>query len=102
MPFRSQCEYHAVCSHYFAPDQRHRDEFHPSGAMIVLNAMIGLVTPPVGALLFTLSALEKIKIEDIVREIWPFIGILLAVLFLVILWPDLVLLLPMLLFKDVS
>ena len=68
------------------------------GVMIVLNAMIGLVTPPVGALLFTISAMEKIRMEDIVREIWPLICILGIVLIMIIIWPNLVLFLPQLLF----
>jgi tripartite ATP-independent transporter DctM subunit len=64
------------------------------GVVIVVNMMIGLLTPPYGVLLFVLSGLAKTPVKDIVRELWPFIAALIAVLFLLTLVPSLVLFLP--------
>jgi TRAP-type C4-dicarboxylate transport system permease large subunit len=60
--------------------------------------MIGLVTPPVGALLFALCGMENIPMEHIIRRMWPFIGILLSLLVVISVWPALVLTLPNYLF----
>lgn len=68
------------------------------GVVVVLNCMIGLVTPPVGALLFALCGMEGIPMERIVRSMWPFLGILLGLLILITSWPALVLTLPNALF----
>jgi len=43
----------------------------------------GVVTPPVGTALFVVCALGGIRIEDILRSIWPFYLIFIAVLALV-------------------
>ena len=64
------------------------------GVVIVVNIMIGLITPPYGVLLFVMSGLTGIPLRDIIREIWAFIAILVGVLLLMILVPDLVLWLP--------
>ncbi len=64
------------------------------GVVIVVNMMIGLVTPPYGVLLFVLNALTGIPLREIIREIWLFIGVLVVVLFLMVVFPDLVLWLP--------
>jgi tripartite ATP-independent transporter DctM subunit len=56
------------------------------GVVVVINMMIGLVTPPFGMLLFVTNALTGIPIRDMIREGWPFLlmlGLLLAVLMLV-------------------
>jgi sorbitol-specific phosphotransferase system component IIBC len=55
---------------------------------------IGLVTPPVGAVLFVGCAIGKIPIEQTVRTIWPFYGALLLALIAVIYIPGLSLWLP--------
>ena len=68
------------------------------GVMIVFNCMIGLVTPPVGTLLFCLCGFEKMPLEVLVRAIWPFVIILLAILVLITLFPAIVLTLPNYLF----
>jgi len=64
------------------------------GVMIVLNAMIGVITPPFGVMVFFTSAITKVPISEIIRESWPFIGILLIVLILIIVFPPLVTFLP--------
>jgi tripartite ATP-independent transporter DctM subunit len=66
------------------------------GAVIVVNMMIGLLTPPYGVLLFVLSGLTGTPVKAIVRELVPFILALIAVLFLITFVPSLVLALPML------
>ena len=42
------------------------------GIVLMINLGIGLVTPPVGSVLFVGCAVAKIRIEDTVRTIWPF------------------------------
>jgi tripartite ATP-independent transporter DctM subunit len=64
------------------------------GVVIVVNIMIGMITPPYGVLLFVMSGLTGIALRDIIREIWAFIGILIAALMLMIVLPDVVLWLP--------
>jgi tripartite ATP-independent transporter DctM subunit len=64
------------------------------GVLIVVNSMIGLITPPYGILLFVISAVSQIPLKDMIREIWPFLGILVAALFVMILVPDIVLWVP--------
>jgi len=64
------------------------------GIVIIINIMIGLVTPPYGMLLFVISSLTGADLKDIISEIWPFLGVLVLVLFLLVLFPGLVLWLP--------
>src|SRR5438132_272184 len=64
------------------------------GVVIVVNMMIGLLTPPYGVLLFVLSGLTGTPVKAIVRELVPFILSLIAVLFLITFVPSLVLALP--------
>lgn len=64
------------------------------GVILVLNIMIGLVTPPVGLCLFTVSAVADVKIKDILREAWPYIIALLCVLLLISYVPGIVTWLP--------
>jgi tripartite ATP-independent transporter DctM subunit len=53
------------------------------GVIMVLNLMIGLVTPPVGLCLYVVSGIARVPITDIVRELTPYLLALLAVLGLV-------------------
>jgi len=64
------------------------------GIMLLLNLGIGLVTPPVGAVLFVGCAIGKIPIERTVRTIWPFYGALVLALIAVIYIPELSMWLP--------
>ncbi len=64
------------------------------GVVIVINTMIGLVTPPYGVLIFVVSAVNRINAWSIIREIVPFILVLVASLLLLVLVPDFVMLLP--------
>ena len=64
------------------------------GVLIVVNSMIGLITPPYGILLFVINAVTGIPLKEIIKEIWAFLAILLAALLVMILVPDIVLWLP--------
>jgi C4-dicarboxylate transporter, DctM subunit len=64
------------------------------GVVVVFNMMIGLVTPPYGVLLFIIKALNGVPLGEMIREIWPFILILIALLLLVTYVPALVLWIP--------
>ncbi len=64
------------------------------GVVIIVNMMIGLITPPYGELLFLISGVSKIPLAELIREIWSFILTLLIALLLIIVFPDLVLFIP--------
>lgn len=64
------------------------------GMIMMVNLGIGLITPPVGAVLFVGSAVAKLKIEQVVRAMKPFFVILLFVLVLVTYVPQISLWLP--------
>ena len=51
--------------------------------MLILNLGLGLVTPPVGSVLFVGCAVGGIRIEDTIRTIWPFYVAFIVVLGLV-------------------
>jgi tripartite ATP-independent transporter DctM subunit len=67
------------------------------GIIMMLNLGIGLCHPPVGAILFVGCAVGKTTIEEVMRKIWPFYGVMLLVLVLVTYIPALSLWLPHLL-----
>ena len=67
------------------------------GTLMILTVNIGLITPPLGVCLFAASGTGQVKVESIVREIWPYIGASIAVLFLVAFVPDFVFVIPKLL-----
>ena len=69
------------------------------GIIIMVNLGIGLITPPVGSVLFVGCAIGKVKIEDVMRGIWPFYGVMFAVLMLVTFIPALSLWLPSVVIK---
>lgn len=64
------------------------------GVVTVVNAMIGLITPPYGVLLFVTNAVTGIPLRSMIAEIWGFIAVLIVALFAMILFPDIVLWLP--------
>lgn len=64
------------------------------GVVMLLNLGIGLVTPPVGSVLFVGCAIGGERPETIIRTIWPFYLALIAVLLLVAYVPSLSLWLP--------
>jgi tripartite ATP-independent transporter DctM subunit len=64
------------------------------GVMAVLNIMIGLVTPPYGLLLFMMTRIANVPMQELLREAFPFLLVMLGALAVVTLWPGLVLFLP--------
>lgn len=69
------------------------------GLIIVLNLMIGLLTPPVGLVLYVLTRVANISFEQCVRAVAPFIIPLLGVLMLITFVPFVTLWLPTLIFR---
>lgn len=67
------------------------------GVVSVVNCMIGLITPPYGILLFVINAVTNISLREIIKEIWPFLGALVAALLILIFFPSIILWLPRLL-----
>lgn len=68
------------------------------GILMVLNLMIGLLTPPIGMVLYVLAKVSDTPFEDCVRATAPFLVPLVAVLLLLVAFPDLALWLPRLAF----
>ncbi|ANY20226.1 Sialic acid TRAP transporter permease protein SiaT [Tsuneonella dongtanensis] len=64
------------------------------GIIMMLNLGIGLVTPPVGSVLFVGAAVSGISVEKTIRTIWPFYFALIAALLLVTYVPAISLALP--------
>jgi len=57
------------------------------GIIVVVNLTMGMITPPVGGLLFVTSIVAKVPLARLVRELWPFLWAQLAVLVLLSLFP---------------
>jgi TRAP-type C4-dicarboxylate transport system permease large subunit len=64
------------------------------GVILVVNMMIGLVTPPVGLCLFVVAGIAKVPISEVVKELAPYLVALLVVLALVTYVPAVSLALP--------
>ena len=64
------------------------------GVMAVLNIMIGLVTPPYGLLLFMMMKIADVSLSVLMRDVFPFLLVMLGALALVTVWPGMVLWLP--------
>ncbi len=69
------------------------------GVVMILNLMIGLLTPPVGPVLYVLVPIAKLPFEQVARSVWVFILPLIAVLLLITYIPQLVLFIPNMMFK---
>src|SRR6185369_2257029 len=57
------------------------------GVVIIVNLMIGLVTPPFGMVLFVMTALTKARLGEVSREILIFAAALIVALFVMVLVP---------------
>lgn len=64
------------------------------GVVMVVNVMIGLITPPFGFAFYLASSISKVSLKELVKEAVPFISVSIGVLFLITFVPDLVLFLP--------
>ncbi len=64
------------------------------GVVMVTNLTIGLITPPMGLVLFVTQGISNLKMNELVKEIIPFFGAVLLVLMAITFFPSLVLFLP--------
>lgn len=64
------------------------------GMVFVLSSVIGMLTPPVGAVLFTVCGVAKVPMEEVVKESLPLLGWLFVVLLAITYMPPLALALP--------
>lgn len=64
------------------------------GMLMVMCSMIGLLTPPVGILLFAVSGVSGVKVGEIVAELWPMLIAIVIVTLTVAYWPAVSLWLP--------
>jgi tripartite ATP-independent transporter DctM subunit len=61
------------------------------GVLFMINNAIGLITPPVGTVLSTVAGVGKMSMDQVTRGVWPFMLAQFAVMFLLVIFPDLVL-----------
>ena len=61
------------------------------GVLFIINNSIGLITPPVGIVLNVVCGISKISMSELMDGLWPFLWAELIVLFLLVLFPSLVL-----------
>ena len=64
------------------------------GFLFVLNLVIGMLTPPVGVVLFVVCGVTGVRMRELVVNVWPFIALMYAVLVLCMFFPAVVLALP--------
>ena len=64
------------------------------GVTSVVNMMIGLVTPPMGELVFLIAGVSGIKVAEITKELWIFLFVLISLLFVLVFVPEITLWLP--------
>ncbi len=67
------------------------------GVMCIVNIMLGLVTPPYGLLLFMMNKVTDVPLGALIREVMPFLYVMIGALVAIMLIPDLTLFLPRLL-----
>ena len=61
------------------------------GVLFIMNCAIGLITPPVGTVLSTVAGVGKVSMDAVTRGVWPFMLAQFLVMFLLVLFPSLVL-----------
>ncbi len=64
------------------------------GFLFVLNLVIGMLTPPVGVVLFVVCGITKVPMRELVYALWPFVTLMYGVLLLCMLFPPIVTWLP--------
>ncbi len=67
------------------------------GFVMVLNIVVGLLTPPLGVCLFVVAGVTGLEFSTIIRSVLPFLALEIGVLLLVTYFPDLILFIPRLL-----
>ena len=61
------------------------------GVMFIINNSIGLVTPPVGTVLNVVAGVGRMRMDDVTRGVLPFMAVQFAIMFLMVLFPQIVL-----------
>ena len=61
------------------------------GVLFMINNAIGLITPPVGTVLSTVAGVGKVSMDQVTRGVWPFMVAQFALMFLMVAFPQLVL-----------
>ena len=61
------------------------------GVLFVMNNCIGLLTPPVGIVLNVVSGVARVPLGQVIVGVWPFLAAQTVVLFLLVMFPELVL-----------
>jgi TRAP-type C4-dicarboxylate transport system permease large subunit len=69
------------------------------GVVVVINVMIGLITPPMGMSLYIVSDLAKVGVGKVIRAVLPFLIPLIFVLLIATYFPKMVLWIPNMLFR---
>lgn len=64
------------------------------GMIVIVNIMLGGVTPPFGSMMFTTCSVTRVAVADFVKEVWPFILALLFALMVITYFPALIMFLP--------
>ena len=60
------------------------------GVLFIINNSIGLVTPPVGTVLNVVAGVGKMRMDDVTRGVFPFMLVQFAVMFLMVLFPQII------------
>jgi tripartite ATP-independent transporter DctM subunit len=60
------------------------------GVLFIMNNAIGLITPPVGTVLNTVAGVGKVSMDDVTKGVWPFMLAQFALMFLMVLFPQIV------------
>jgi tripartite ATP-independent transporter DctM subunit len=61
------------------------------GVLFIMNNAIGLITPPVGTVLNVVAGVGRMKMDEVTRGVLPFMAAQFAVMFLLVLFPQIVL-----------
>ncbi len=64
------------------------------GFLFVFNLVIGMMTPPVGVVLFVMSGITRVSMSELIRNVWPYVAVQYGVLVLCVLFPGIVTWLP--------
>jgi TRAP-type C4-dicarboxylate transport system permease large subunit len=64
------------------------------GIIVIVNLTMGMLTPPVGGLLFVTSVVARVSLTKMIRELWPFLWAQIGVLLLLSLFPSISTVLP--------
>jgi len=60
------------------------------GVLFIINNSIGLITPPVGTVLNVVAGVSRLTMDDLIRGVWPFMIAEFVMMFLMVLFPDLI------------